>query len=113
VEGVMNVYDAAHTLAKSIKESTEYIDFVKYREIMESNNEVKKLLDEFQMKQVELQRKQVMGEELGDAEIQEAQNLFDAVNKVPNAKEYFAAEMKFNQMMGDVSKILADAMKVI
>jgi cell fate (sporulation/competence/biofilm development) regulator YlbF (YheA/YmcA/DUF963 family) len=37
--------------------------------------------------------------------------LFQIINKDPKAKDYFEAEMRLNQMMADVSKILGEVMK--
>jgi len=106
----MNVYDQAHGLAKAIKECDEFKKYVEINEKVKADEHLNGMLDDFQKKQLELQKKQMMGDELSADDLKNAQELYDIINKDPVAKEYFDAEMRFNQMMGDVSKIIADAM---
>lgn len=106
----MNVYDAAHNLAKAIKESDELSAFKVLDKEIKSNSEVEVLLNEFQSQQMELQTMQMMGQELSEEKVKSAQELFEKISKFPKVPEYFQAEMRLNQLMGDVSKILGDAM---
>ncbi len=48
---------------------------------------------------------QMMGQELDEAKLKEAQELFQSMNDDPKASAYFQSEMRLNQMMGDISKI--------
>lgn len=106
----MNVYDSAHNLAKAIKESEELKAFKELDEVVHADPELKGLIDEFQKHQLELQTMQMMGQDLDEDKVKKAQAIFEKVSKFPKASEYFQAEMRLNQMMGDVSKILGDAM---
>lgn len=106
----MNVYDAAHNLAKTIKESDEYKTFKKLNKAVHETPGLKDKIDDFQKQQIELQTMQMMGEELDPEKLYAAQALFEELNKDPKASEYFQAEMKLNQIMGDISKILGDVM---
>jgi len=106
----MSVYDAAHNLAKAIKESDE---LKKYKEIQTqlfANEIMKAKIETFQKMQMELQTAQMSGQEIDEARLQEAQTMFEEIQKDPIANSYFQAEMKLNQMMGDISKIIGDAM---
>jgi len=106
----MSVYDAAHNLAKAIKESDE---LKKYKEIQTqlfANEIMKAKFETFQKMQMELQTAQMSGQEIDEARLQEAQTMFEEIQKDPIANSYFQAEMKLNQMMGDISKIIGDAM---
>ena len=62
----MNVYDEAHNLEKAIKESEEYKQFKVARDKVATNEELDAMLKDFQQKQMEVQAKQMMGEEIGD-----------------------------------------------
>ncbi len=106
----MNVYDAANNLARAIQESDEYKKFKVLDKEVHSNPDLKAKIEEFQNKQMELQTMQMMGQELDETKLKEAQDLFQSMSEDPKASAYFECEMRLNQMMGDISKILGDAM---
>lgn len=108
----MNVYDEAHGLAKAIKESQEFKHYSELREKVEANESVNEMLKNFQQKQMELQAKAMMGEELGEEFQTTLQNLYGILAKDPLAAEYLQAEMQFSMMMNDVYKILGEAIGV-
>lgn len=106
----MNVYDEAHNLAKAIKESEEFKQYEKTKKTIDENPELSKMLGDFQGKQLELQTKQMMGEEMGSEMMESIQNLYAIIMKDPVAAEHMQNEMRFSLMMNDVYQILGDAM---
>lgn len=104
----MNVYNEAHNLAKSIKESEEFKQYDALRKQIEANEELNNMIKDFEKKQLELQAKQLMGEDPGDM-TQAVNELTQIVIKNPMAAQYLQAQMRFTLMMNDVYKILADA----
>lgn len=106
----MNVYDEAHNLAKAIKESEEYKQYEKTKKTVDSHPELAQMLADFQGKQIELQTKQMMGEEVGGEMMESIQNLYAIIMKDPVAAEHMQNEMRFSLMMNDVYKILGEAM---
>lgn len=108
----MNVYDEAHGLARAIKESQEFKNYSELREKVEANESVNEMLKNFQQKQMEIQGKAMMGEELGEEFQTTLQNLYGILAKDPLAAEYLQAEMQFSMMMNDVYKILGEAIGV-
>jgi len=108
----MTVYDAAHHLANAIKESEEFIQFRKLEKEVKSTPELKDMVEDFQKRQFELQGMQLQGQPIEEEKMKKLEELFSVINRDPKAAEYFQAELRFNQMMGDVSKILGDAMGI-
>jgi len=108
----MNVYDAAHSLAKAIKESDELTKFKELQAQMFAKEDIKSQFDNFQKLQMEIQTAQMMGQSVEEEKLKEAQSLFDLLQQDPITNQYFLAEMKLNQMMGDVTKIISDAMGI-
>ena len=104
----MNVYNEAYNLAKSIKESEEFKQYDALRKQIEANEELNNMIKGFEKKQLELQAKQLMGEDPGDM-TQAVNELTQIVIKNPMAAQYLQAQMRFTLMMNDVYKILADA----
>ena len=104
----MNVYDEAHKLARAVKESGEFQHFDALRKKIDENPELAEVLKDFQEKQLKLQAKQLMGEDIGDMNA-EIQKLAAVVMANPQAAEYLQAQLRLTLMMNDVYKILADA----
>ncbi|MCH4888788.1 YlbF family regulator [Acidaminobacter sp. JC074] len=108
----MNVLDQAKALAESIKTSEEFSNYKSLKEALYKNEEIVGSLSLFEAKQANLQRMQMLGEQLNEDEIKDAQELFDELNQNEDVKAYFEAEFKLNQMMAEVSKVLGDAMNI-
>ena len=60
----MNVYDTANKLASEIKTSEEYKKFKKAKQELESNNELKTKIDEFEKMRYEIQVLAMQGKEV-------------------------------------------------
>lgn len=108
----MNVYDEAHNLEKAIRESEEFKQMQVVQEKVNANPELKKVLDDFHQKQLAVQTKQMMGEEIGSEVMQSVQELYAVVAKDPLAAEFLQCEMRFGVMMQDVYKILGDVVSI-
>lgn len=108
----MNVYEEAHALERAIKESEEYKQYKAAKDKVDANEELKKMMDDFHQKQLEVQTKAMMGEELTDEMQQSVQNLYQIVAADPLAAEYLQCEMRFQVMMQDVFNILGDTIKM-
>jgi len=104
----MNVYDQAHNLTRAIKESEEFKQYDYLKKVIEQNEELSKMIKDFQAKQFELQAKQMMGEETAPEMMGTIQELYQILMKDPTASQYMQAEMRFSLMMNDVYKILGE-----
>lgn len=104
------MYDAAHQLANAIKDAEEFKQFRKLEAEVKSNPSLKTMVEDFQKRQLELQAERLSGKEVDSNKMSQLEELFNVISKDPKAAEYFQAELRFNQMMTDVSKILGDAM---
>ena len=107
----MNVYEQAHALERAIKESEEYKQYKAAKDKVDANEQLKGLLDDFHKKQLDVQAKVMMGEELTQEMQQSVQDLYQIVAADPLAAEYLQCEMRFQVMMQDVFNILGDLVK--
>ncbi len=108
----MNVYDQAHGLAQAIKESDEFKDYQAQKAVLDQNEELAKIVSDFQQKQLEMQAKALTGEEM-DGDFQtKVQELYGIIMQDPLAAQYMQAEMRFSIMMNDVYKILGEVMGI-
>ncbi len=105
----MNVYDQAHGLAQAIKASEEFKEYDRLRQQVRENEELDKMIKDFQSKQFELQAKQMTGQEMTSEDMASVQQLYGILLKDPLAAGYIQAEMRFSLMMKDVYEIIGEA----
>ena len=108
----MNVYDEAHSLAKAIKESNEFKEFDRMRNIVDNDKEVSDMLKELQELQMQLQAMQLSGQESDKAIMSRFQTLSTMIATKPLAAQYLQAQGTFMMMMNDVFGIIGEAMGV-
>lgn len=106
-----NVYDTANRLAYEIKESKEYKDYKLARQKINENPELKEKIDEFEKVRYEAQVLSIKAREEDKEKIQKLQELYDILVKNSDIKEYFDLEVKFNVMIADVNKIIAESVQ--
>lgn len=104
----MNPYDQAHALAKSLKESEEYREYARLKEIAYEDGTNKALLDEYKKLQFRLQAKMASGETLPAEDMQRLQQIGTLLQFNPDVSSYMMAEFRFQRMLTDIFKILAD-----
>ena len=73
----MNVYEEAHSLERAIKESEEYKEFKRLKEKIDAEESLKKMMEDFHSKQLELQTKQMMGQEVTSEMMQSVQDHYE------------------------------------
>lgn len=105
----MNVYDQAHGLAQAIKESQEFKEFDGLKKQIDENEELSKMVKDFQTKQIEVQTKTMMGEQMSSDDMAAVQQLYAIMSRDPLAAQYMQAEMRFSLMMKDVYEIIGAA----
>lgn len=108
----MNVYDEAHSLARAIKESNEFLEFDKVRKEVEEDKEVSEMIADMQKLQIELQTAQISGQQPPEDLISRIQSLSTMLATKPLAARFMQAEATFSVMMNDVFQIIGEAMGV-
>ena len=109
----MNVYDTVNKLAQEIKDSEEFKDYKKYKEIVKQNQEASEMINKFQALRYEIQISAMQGLEVNKDKEKELQDLYTELLSKENIKEYFEAEFKFNILLADVNKIIGDSVKEV
>lgn len=104
-----NVYDLAHGLARAIKDSDEYKTFVAKKKIAYTNENNKKMIEDFKQKVLEIQIQQLSGKEIKKEELEKINKLEDVLKLNPTINEFLVAEYRFSQMVQDINKIIGQA----
>ena len=109
----MNVYDTVNKLAQEIKESEEFVNYKKYKELVKTNSEVSEMINKFETLRYEIQISAMQGIEPNKDKEKELQDIYTELLSKKNVKEYFEAEFKFNILLADVNKIIGDSVKEV
>ena len=104
----MNPYDQAHALARALKESEEYREYTRLKEIAYDDGTNKALLDEYKRLQFRMQAKLAAGESMPEEDFQRLQQIGALLQFNPDVSAYLMAEFRFQRMLSDIFKILAD-----
>lgn len=107
----MNVYDTANKLAQEIRSSEEYLQYKKAKSDLESNAELKAKVDEFEKTRYEVQVLAMQGKEVEEEKNKKLQEMYTILIQNKEIKEYFDLEVKFNVMIADVNKIIAESVQ--
>ncbi len=101
-----NVYDSANELEKAIQESDEFKDLkAAYDKVMEDPNS-KQMFDNFRNTQLELQQKQMQGEEITEEEVEKAKQVVELVQQHEDISKLMEQEQRVNVLINDISRII-------
>ncbi|KRG10509.1 YlbF/YmcA family competence regulator [Staphylococcus sp. NAM3COL9] len=102
----VNLHDHANQLEQALRESDEYQAIQKAYANVKENKESKELFDEFRETQLEFQQKQTQGEEIGEEELQKAQEQAQKIENDSNISELMAAEQNMSQIFQEINQII-------
>lgn len=105
----MNIYDNAHELAKSLKNSDEYKKFLQAKKRVDTDEAAKKMVKEFFNKQMELEMEMMAGKGQDKGKTAELQKMYELLSFNTKARDFIEAHIKFQQVMSDVYKIIGEA----
>lgn len=109
----MNVYDTANRLAQEIKTSNEYLEYKKAKEKVCADTELKAKIDDFEKLRYEVQLLVMQGEKQDEEKTKKLQEMYGILIENKDIKNYFDLEVKFNVMIADVNKIIAESVKEV
>lgn len=107
----MNVYDTANRLAQEIRQSEEYLKYKKRKDEISQDLELKKEVEEFEKLRYEVQLLEYTGEKKDEEKNKKLEEMYKVLVENSIIKEYFDLEVKFNIMIADVNKIIAESIK--
>ena len=107
----MNVYDTANRLAQEIRQSEEYLKYKKRKDEISQDLELKKEVEEFENLRYEVQLLEYTGEKKDEEKNKKLEEMYKVFVENSIIKEYFDLEVKFNIMIAEVNKIIAESIK--
>lgn len=101
----VNIYDAANQLERDLRKTDQYKKLEEAFETLQKDDEAKALFDQFQLTQQTLQQKQMTGQEIGEDEAKQAQELSQKVGNNDVLSELIQAEQELGQMIEEINQI--------
>lgn len=102
-------YAKAHELAQDIRQSTEYLDYHRLHEEVMVDDTLAALIKEYRKLQITIQVAAMSGSQAGGDDMARFSAISGLLFAKPEVSEYLLAEMRLQQAMADIFKILTDA----
>ena len=109
----MNVYDTVNQLASELNNSEEYVNYKMAKQVINMNMEFKKKIQEFEKARYEVQILEMQTGKRDEEKLNQVQEMYKELIEFEEIRKYFDAELKFNVLLGDVNKIISEAVKDI
>ncbi|MBE5807550.1 MAG: YlbF family regulator [Clostridiales bacterium] len=108
----MNPYDQAHALARAIRESEEYTEMERLKAVARESSTNASLLDEYKRLQFRFQAKAAAGETMPEDDVKRMTQIGTLLQFNQDVSAYLLAEFRFQRMLSDIFKILAETADV-
>ncbi len=105
----MNTYDAAHALAKALRESTEFKELKEAQVNLKADRSALNMLTDFRKLQFELQKQQLSGIEVAEEQKEKIEKLFEVISLNNLVKNFMQSEYRVAVMLQDVQKAIGEA----
>ena len=102
-------YDKARELAQAIQKSPEYGEYHRLREEVMGDETVAALIKEYRRLQIAIQMAAVSGSQADGEDMQRFSAISGLLFAKPEVSQYLLAEMRMQQAMADIFKILTEA----
>ncbi|MFP7479604.1 YlbF family regulator [Terribacillus saccharophilus] len=101
-----NMYDHAYDLEKAIRESEEFKGLKAAYDTVMNDASSKQMFENFRNIQLELQQKQMQGQEITEEEVQKAQSVVQVVQQNEQIAKLMEQEQRLNIAINDISRII-------
>lgn len=102
-------YSAAHRLAQEIRQSEEYQTYHRLKADVMADETVAALIREYKKLQVTLQMAAMSGQQPDGEDMQRFSGISALLFGKPEVSQYLLAEMRLQQAMADIFKIITEA----
>lgn len=102
----VNVHDAAYDLEKAIRNSNEYMELKKAYDTVNGDEGARKMFENFRNIQMQLQQKQMMGEDITQEEVETAQKTIALVQQHEAISKLMEAEQRMSMTINELNKII-------
>lgn len=102
----VNIYDDINKLESTLRKTDEYLAVKTAMQEVKANEEALALFESFRDIQMNLQQKQMAGEEILEEELEQAQQTAQIAQENPVIMNMLNAEMKLSGLIEEVNRIV-------
>lgn len=102
----VNLYDSAYALETAIRQSDEYIHLKQMYNEVNADPAAKQMFDHFRQIQMNLQQKQIMGQNISAEEVQQAQSSVALVQQNEKISRLMQAEQRMSMVIGELNQVI-------
>lgn len=101
-----NLYDVAYNLEKALRESEDFKNLKRLYDEVNADESASKMFENFRNIQLNLQQKQMQGQEITQEEIDQAQKSVQLVQQHELISQLMAAEQRLSMVVTELNKII-------
>ncbi|PXW93064.1 cell fate (sporulation/competence/biofilm development) regulator YlbF (YheA/YmcA/DUF963 family) [Streptohalobacillus salinus] len=101
-----NIQESAQALEQAIRESEEFNNLKEAYEKVMNDEIAKKMFDDFRSTQIELQQKQMQGQEITEEEVEQARKVVETVQQHEAISHLMEEEQKVNEFINGISRTI-------
>ncbi|PKG25431.1 YlbF family regulator [Niallia nealsonii] len=102
----VNLHDSAYELEKAIRQSDEYSNLKKMYDAVNADASAKAMFENFRNIQMQLQQKQMTGQEISQEEVEQAQKTVALVQQHEKIAKLMEAEQRMSMAIGELNQII-------
>ncbi|AGX03267.1 MULTISPECIES: YlbF family regulator [Bacillaceae] len=102
----VNLHDSAYELEKAIRQSDEYTNLKKIYDEVNSDESARTMFENFRNIQMELQQKQMSGQEISQEEVEQAQKTVALVQQHETISKLMEAEQRMSMAITELNQII-------
>lgn len=102
----VNLYDAAYEMEKAIRASVEFSGLKKLYDEVNSDESARRMFENFRNIQMQLQQKQMMGQEITQEEVEHAQKTVALVQQHQKISQLMQAEQRMSTVIAEINQII-------
>ncbi|WP_210364680.1 YlbF family regulator [Bacillus sp. REN3] len=102
----INLYDSAYDLEKAIRNSSEYSNLKKMYDEVNNDESARRMFENFRNIQMQLQEKQMMGQEITQEEVEQAQKTVALVQQHEMVSKLMEAEQRMSMVIAEMNQII-------
>lgn len=102
----VNLQDAAQDLEKAIRSSNEFAELKAVYDAVNGDEGARRMFENFRNIQMQLQQKQMMGEDITQEEVEQAQKTVALVQQHDAISKLMEAEQKMSVIINELNQII-------
>jgi cell fate (sporulation/competence/biofilm development) regulator YlbF (YheA/YmcA/DUF963 family) len=102
----VNLHDSAYEMERTIRNSEEYKMLKGLYDQVNADPSAKQMFENFRSMQIQLQQKQMTGQDITQQEVEQAQQVVALVQQHTQISQLMEAEQRMSMVIAEINKII-------